>query len=44
MATYGYVEVGDATIKKLKAATGIRGKLDVAFAQGEPVTLYVRSG
>lgn len=44
VATYGYVEVGDATIKKLKATTGIRGKLDAAFAQGEPVTLYVRSG
>lgn len=44
LATYAYVEVGDAMVRKLKATTGIRGKLGVAFDEGKPVTLYVDSG
>lgn len=41
---YSYVEIGGQAVKGLKAFVGIKGKLEAALAQGEPVTLYVQSG
>lgn len=40
LTTYSYVQIGDQIVKKVKAFTGIRSKLEAALQQGESITLY----
>lgn len=44
IAKYSYIEIGGETVKGLKAFVGIKGKLELALAEGAPVTLYAESG
>lgn len=44
IAKYSYIEIGGHTVQGLKAFVGIKGKLETALAQGEPVTIYAQSG
>ncbi len=42
VTTYSYIQIGDETVKKAKAYTGIAGELSAAI--GDEVVLYIQSG